>query len=294
MSNPLVLKDIIDDDYVCLEVIKNVHDCFVYEEHKDMALKNITILKKRNNTEDKNNIFGIYKQNTIIGVTGLWYDNNCLLKDFAFLRWTGIIDKYRGLRLFPYVIELLVKEAIKMKKLFLIEIAHTKNAKEAFESNGFDLIPNNEKHLDFILNLLGEDKGSYILVKSIYGDIINWNVLHECYDKKIEYYIPEEQKHLHRGLTRLGWSIIIDAKTITEDMAICIVDATIVIDMYFYSNDVGKRNNRLMTAISNGSAYYQKCKLTGQKYEKEYRIESLQQYIRFNLGIVIEIGDDKE
>ena len=71
-------------------------------------------------------------------------------------------------------------------------------ATKFFENNGFELIPNNDKHLEFVLNLLGEDKGNYILVNSITNDFIDWDLLHKCYNDKIEYYIPEERKNYCR------------------------------------------------------------------------------------------------
>ena len=178
MSNPLRLIDILLDDTACYEVMVTTKYCFNYPEHEECALKNIIQLKDRNNPEDKNNIFGIYKQDTIIGITGLWYDKNPLLNDFAFLRWTGLRIQYRGFRLFPYVIELLEKEAIRNNKSFLIEIAWTEKAKEAFEKNGFTLVPDNDKYIKFILDLIGEEKGNYILVKSLNGKTINWNELY--------------------------------------------------------------------------------------------------------------------
>ena len=108
----------------------------------------------------------------------MWYDKNPLLNDFAFLRWTGLQIQYRGFRLFPYVLELLEKEAIRNNKSFLIEIAWTEKAKEAFEKNGFILVPDNDKYIKFILDLIGEEKGNYILVKSLNGKTIDWNELY--------------------------------------------------------------------------------------------------------------------
>ena len=178
MSNPLRLIDILLDDTACYEVMENTKHCFNYPEHEEYALKNVIQLKDRNNPEDKNNIFGIYRQDTIIGITGLWYDKNPLLNDFAFLRWTGLRIQYRGFRLFPYVIELLEKEAIRNNKSFLIDIAWTEKAKEAFEKNGFILVPDNDKYIKFILDLIGEEKGNYILVKSLNGKTIDWNELY--------------------------------------------------------------------------------------------------------------------
>ena len=178
MSNPLRLIDILLDDTACYEVMENTKHCFNYPEHEEYALKNVIQLKDRNNPEDKNNIFGIYRQDTIIGITGLWYDKNPLLNDFAFLRWTGLRIQYRGFRLFPYVLELLEKEAIRNNKSFLIEIACTEKAKEAFEKNGFILVPDNDKYIKFILDLIGEEKGNYILVKSLNGKTIDWNELY--------------------------------------------------------------------------------------------------------------------
>ena len=178
MSNPLRLIDILLDDIACYEVMENTKHCFNYPEHEEYALKNVIQLKDRNNPEDKNNIFGIYRQDTIIGITGLWYDKNPLLNDFAFLRWTGLRIQYRGFRLFPYVLELLEKEAIRNNKSFLIEIAWTEKAKEAFEKNGFILAPDNDKYIKFILDLIGEEKGNYILVKSLNGKTIDWNKLY--------------------------------------------------------------------------------------------------------------------
>ena len=70
MSNPLRLIDILLDDTACYEVMVTTKYCFNYPEHEECALKNIIQLKDRNNPEDKNNIFGIYKQDTIIGITG--------------------------------------------------------------------------------------------------------------------------------------------------------------------------------------------------------------------------------
>ena len=178
MSNPLRLIDILLDDTACYEVMENTKHCFNYPEHEEYALKNVIQLKDRNNPEDKNNIFGIYRQDTIIGITGLWYDKNPLLNDFAFLRWTGLRIQYRGFRLFPYVLELLEKEAIRNNKSFLIEIAWTEKAKEAFEKNGFILAPDNDKYIKFILDLIGEEKGNYILVKSLNGKTIDLNKLY--------------------------------------------------------------------------------------------------------------------
>ena len=302
MSNPLRLIDILLDDTACYEVMENTKHCFNYPEHEEYALKNVIQLKDRNNPEDKNNIFGIYRKNTIIGVTGLWYDDNSLFKDFAFLRWTGIIENYRGLRLFPYVIDLLSQEATRNKKSHLIEIAHTKNAKEAFENNGFELIPNNDKHLEFVLNLLGEDKGNYILVNSITNDFIDWDLLHKCYNDKIEYYIPEERKRMHRKLVNIEWQILTDKKELTPDMCICIVntsnnkglfinDPCFVSDIYFYDDTTDIRYSHLATAVANNTAYYRKYKLTGEKYEKVYKIEH--EYNWFNVhGINVCINDN--
>lgn len=302
MTNPLTLKCILQDDQVCLDVINNIKDCFIYSSHVDAALHNVTLLKESNKPEDKNNIFGIYRKNTIIGVTGLWYDDNSLFKDFAFLRWTGLIENYRGLRLFPYVIDLLSQEATRNKKSHLIEIAHTKNAKEAFENNGFELIPNNDKHLEFVLNLLGEDKGNYILVNSITNDFIDWDLLHKCYNDKIEYYIPEERKRMHRKLVNIEWQILTDTKELTPDMCICIVntsnnkglfinDPCFVSDIYFYDDTTDIRYSHLATAVANNTAYYRKYKLTGEKYEKVYKIEY--EYNWFNVhGINVCINDN--
>ena len=302
MTNPLTLKCILQDDQVYLDVINNIKDCFIYSSHVDAALHNVTLLKESNKPEDKNNIFGIYKKNTIIGVTGLWYDDNSLFKDFAFLRWTGLIENYRGLRLFPYVIDLLSQEATRNKKSHLIEIAHTKNAKETFERNYFELIPNNDKHLEFVLNLLGEEEGNYILVNNLTNIFIDWELLHKCYDNKIEYFIPEERKRIHGKLAKIGWQILTNTKELTPDMCICIVnidnnkslfinDPCFVSDIYFYDDTTDIRYSHLATAVANNAAYYRKYKLTGEKYEKEYRIE--EEYNWFNVhGINVCINDN--
>ena len=297
MSNPLRLIDIILDDTACYEVMVTTKYCFNYPEHEECALKNIIQLKDRNNPEDKNNIFGIYRQDTIIGITGLWYDKNPLLNDFAFLRWTGLQIQYRGFRLFPYVIELLEKEAIRNNKSFLIEIAWTEKTKEAFEKNGFTLVPDNDKYIKFILDLIGEEKGNYILVKSLNGKTINWNELYtqSLKNNSSESLVKVEdiKEKTHKILTGYGFKLMYSTKQLHDRTLVINTDQVInggenIPNIYFYNQKIHFDNSSayLDYLITNNYIYYTEYDLKNTKYEKEYIIDSWEHRIKTRLDAI--------
>ncbi len=295
MSNPLRLIDILLDDTACYEVMVTTKYCFNYPEHEECALKNIIQLKDRNNPEDKNNIFGIYKQDTIIGITGLWYDKNPLLNDFAFLRWTGLRIQYRGFRLFPYVLELLEKEAIRNNKSFLIEIAWTEKTKEAFEKNGFTLVPDNDKYIKFILDLIGEEKGNYILVKSLNGKTIDWNELYTQSLKNNSSEPPVKvegiKEKTHKILTRLDLKLMYSTKQLHDRTLVINTDQVInggenIPNIYFYNQKIHFDNSSayLDYLITNNYIYYTEYDLKNTMYEKEYIVEEWKHRLKVLMG----------
>lgn len=295
MSNPLRLIDILLDDTACYEVMVTTKYCFNYPEHEEYALKNVIQLKDRNNPEDKNNIFGIYRQDTIIGITGLWYDKNPLLNDFAFLRWTGLRIQYRGFRLFPYVLELLEKEAIRNNKSFLIEIAWTEKTKEAFEKNGFTLVPDNDKYIKFILDLIGEEKGNYILVKSLNGKTINWNELYTQSLKNNSSEPPVKvegiKEKTHKILTRLDLKLMHSTMQLHDRTLVVNTDQVInggenIPNIYFYNQKIHFDNSSayLDYLITNNYIYYTEYDLKNTMYEKEYIVEEWEHRLKVLMG----------
>ena len=309
MSNPLRLIDILLDDTACYEVMVTTKYCFNYPEHEECALKNIIQLKDRNNPEDKNNIFGIYRQDTIIGITGLWYDKNPLLNDFAFLRWTGLQIQYRGFRLFPYVIELLEKEAIRNNKSFLIEIAWTEKAKEAFEKNGFTLVPDNDKYIKFILDLIGEEKGNYILVKSLNGKTINWNELYtqslknnqnekidipsieECDNIEVLIEIENRKKEIDKILTGYGFELVTSPEQLSEKTLVMLTSHFVyggknIPNLHFYGQHKSFIISQSDYRITDKLIYYLEFDLKNTKYEKEYIIDSWEHRIKTRLDAI--------
>jgi len=180
MSNPLTLVDIQNNQVAMSDLEKHYDQLFNYENHRRLALQNAKQIHNSQLSDDAGNVFGIYHENTFIGLTGLWYENHPVLVDLALLRWTSLCLPYRGLRLSPYVVSLLSDMAKANKRSMLVEIAHTENAKNTFQHLDFKLVENNERYIKALITVLGEDNGSFILTKTLVpGFTYDWEGIYD-------------------------------------------------------------------------------------------------------------------
>ena len=175
MTNPLKLIDIFGNQEVMLDITRCADSLFNYDQHRACAIVNAKQIYDSVDQNERDNVFGIYGNGSFVGITGLWYDENQVLKDLAMLRWTSLCRSYRGLRLSPYIVSLIAEKAKAKDRSMLVEIAHTEGARDTFLHLGFKVVENNDRYIKPLLNLLGEANGNYILTMPIVdGFVYDW------------------------------------------------------------------------------------------------------------------------
>ena len=175
----LKLVDIYKNRKVLEDLIGCREELFNYEQHRECALVNARQICDSDNPDDRENVFGIYHNEKCLGITGLWYEDHVVLKDLALLRWTSLRLPYRGMRLSPYIVNLITKKALAKKRSMLVEIAHTEGARDTFTHLGFKLTENNDRYADALICVLGESNGSYVLTRPIVdGFTYDWELVY--------------------------------------------------------------------------------------------------------------------
>ncbi len=80
MTNPLKLIDIFGNQEVMLDIMRCADSLFNYDQHREYAIVNAKQIYDSVDQNERDNVFGIYGNDSFVGITGVWYDENPVLK----------------------------------------------------------------------------------------------------------------------------------------------------------------------------------------------------------------------